>query len=282
MKKIIALIIISTLHLQALTLSSKEIKNANTLLITLKKKNISKVKLTFDKKNIDFFKHPKDEGFYALVPIPYYKKRDNYRVIISYIENKKKVFKGVSIKVIDGKYKSEIIKVSKGKVSLSEKNKKRTKKEYSKAIKIYNTTTKELFTKGEYIKPLNSKITSSFGKKRVYNGKLKSYHSGTDFKAAIGTSIKAVNSGTVVISQNRFFAGGSIVINHGQGIYSCYYHLSKMNFKVGEKIKKGEVLGLSGSTGRVTGPHLHFAFKLHGVTVDPLQLIDLLNNNKIY
>lgn len=282
MKKIIALIIILIVNLQALQTSSKEVKNANTLLINLNKKNILEPKLTFDKKNIDFFKHPSKDSFYALLPISYYKKRKDYRIIISYIKNGEKIFKGTTIKVIDGKYESEVINVSKGKVSLSDKNKIRTKKEYSKAIKIYNTTTAKLLTNGKYIKPLNTKITSAFGKKRIYNGELKSYHSGTDFRAPVGTPIKAVNDGTVVISKNRFFAGGSIVINHGQGIYSCYYHLSKMHFKIGQDIKKGEILGLSGSTGRVTGPHLHFAFKVHGLTVDPLQLLKLLNKGEIY
>lgn len=282
MKKSIILLIALMINIYALEVSSKEIKNANTLLIKLDEKNISQPKLTFGKKNINFFKHPSEESFYTLVPISYYEKKKKHRIIISYIKDNKKVFKGISVKVVDGQYQSEVINVAKGKVSLNKKNKDRTKKEYSKAIKIYGTTTPKLLTKGKYILPLNSKITSAFGKKRVYNGKLKSYHSGTDFKAAIGTPIKAVNNGIVVISENRFFAGGSIVINHGQGIYSCYYHLSKMNFKVGDKIKKGEILGLSGSTGRVTGPHLHFAFKLHSITVDPLQLIDLLNNKNLY
>ena len=283
--KIIVLLslLVSSLFSTPVFISSNEVKNANTVLITLDEKDISEPKLTFDKHNIDFFKHPsKNDSYYALVPISYYKKTRDYRVIISYIKNEKKVFKGIPLKVIDGKYKSEVINVSKGKVSLSKKNKERTKKEYSSAMKIYRTTSKELLTKGKYEAPLNSKITSSFGKKRVYNGIFKSYHSGTDYKAAVGTPIKAVNDGIVSIAQDRFYAGNSIVINHGQGIYSCYFHLSKMNFKPGDRVKKGEIIGLSGNTGRVTGPHLHFAFRVHSAIVDPLQLMQLLNNENIY
>lgn len=266
-----------------ITVFPKEVKNANTVLITLKEKNIQNPKLTFDKQNIDFFNHPKKEDtYYALVPVSYYKKTGDYRIIISYVKNSKKLFKGLSIKVIDGKYKSEKITVSKGKVSLSNKNKIRTKKEYTEAINIYNKVSKELFLKGNTDFPLSSKITSSFGKKRVYNGSFKSYHSGTDYKAKELTPIKAINDGIVVIAQNRFYAGNSIVINHGQGLYSCYFHLKKMHFKVGDYIKKAEILGLSGSTGRVTGPHLHFAFRVHGIQVDPLQLIKLLNKLNTY
>ena len=131
--------------------------------------------------------------------------------------------------------------------------------------------------KKDFILPLKSKITSPFGTKRIYNGSLKSYHSGTDFKAIKNTKILAANAGKVVISQNRFYAGNSIVLDHGHGIYTGYYHLSTLDKKVGELVKRGEVLGLSGSTGRVTGPHLHFSAKVHGITVDPLQLLEVLN-----
>ncbi len=278
MKKLILIILIFNSFLYSLEISSKTIKNANTLYLTLKETNISKVKLTFDKHNIDLYPHPnKKELFYALVPISYYKNKKEYKIIISYIKDNKKIFKGISIHVIDGEYKSEKINVSKEKVSLNKKNKERAKKEYIKAMKIYNRKTNELYFNKDFIYPLNSKITSHFGTKRVYNGELKSYHSGTDFKAKIGTPIKAVNNGKIVIAENRFYAGNSIVIDHGQGIFSCYFHLSKMYFKVGDFIKKGQTLGLSGNTGRVTGPHLHFSFRVHGIQVNPLQLIDLLN-----
>ena len=276
---ILLTLLLSSVFSAQVSVSSKEVKNANTVLVTLEEDDIKNPKLTFDKHNIKLFKYPNEiNKYYALVPVSYYKKLDDYKIIVSYIKNDKKLFKGITIKVIDGEYKSEVINVPKGKVSLSKKNKIRTKKEYSSAMKIYNNTSSNFYINGESINPINSKITSSFGKKRVYNGSLKSYHSGTDFKAAIGTSIKAINDGIVVISEDRFYAGNSIVINHGQGLYSCYFHLSKMNYENGDFVKKGDILGLSGSTGRVTGPHLHFAFRVHGIQVDPLQLMNLLNN----
>ncbi len=286
MKRIILIILIFIISLNAkeiLTISSKEVKNANTFLLTLNGKDIQNPKLTFDKHNIDFYKHPRKlNTYYALVPVSYYKKAKDYRVIISYFKNEKKIFKGINVKVIEAKYKSETINVAKGKVTLSKKNKQRVNKEYKSAITIYKTASKELYLKEKSTYPLDSKITSAFGTKRVYNGVLKSYHSGTDFKASIGTPIKAVNDGIISISQNRFYAGNSIVINHGQGIYSCYFHLNKMNFKINNFVKKGQIIGLSGNSGRVTGPHLHFASRVHGIQVDPLQLIKLLNNNSLY
>lgn len=283
--KITILLITITNYLFSVQLSiyPKEVQNANTALVLLEEKNISNPKLTFDKKNINLFRHPKKEDtYYALVPVSYYKKKQQYKIVISYIKNNKKVFKGINLKVIDGNYKSEKINVAKGKVTLNKENKNRTKKEYSEAINIYNTVSKKLFINEKTIQPIYSKVTSSFGKKRVYNGSFKSYHSGTDFKAKKNTPIQAINDGVIVISKNRFYAGNSIVIDHGQGLYSCYFHLSKLNFKQGNRVKKGEIVGLSGSTGRVTGPHLHFSFRVHGIQVDPLQLIDILNKLFLY
>ena len=283
MRKILLLLLSLNLIVFGLQITPKSVKNANVAMLVLDQKDIKDPKLTFDKQNIKLFPHPsKRDSYYALIPISYYKKFKTYRVIVSYIKDKKRVFEGIDLDVIDGKYKSETINVSKNKVSLSEKNKKRVQKEYKEAMRIYNTVSPELYVKSPFLKPLNSKITSQFGTKRVYNGTLKSYHSGTDFKAAVGTPIKAANDGIVVIAQNRFYAGNSIVIDHGQGIYSCYYHLSKINFKVGDKVKKSDIIGLSGSTGRVTGPHLHFAFRINGIQVDPLQAITILNGNNLY
>ena len=281
MKKILIISIIFLCNLLALEISQSSVKNANTVLLEIKKKNISDVKLSFDKQNINFFKNPfKKNTYYALLPISYYQKKKDYRIIVSYIENGKKIFEGKSLKVIDGKYKSEVINVPKTKFKPKPSRVERTKKEYAQAMKVYNSISKDILWNEDFIYPLNTKITSNFGTKRVYNGKLKSYHSGTDFRAKNGTPILASNSGVVKISQDRFYSGNSIVIDHGQGVYSCYFHLSKINYKVGDVIKKGAVLGLSGDTGRVTGPHLHFSFRIHGIQVDPLDSISLLNQIK--
>jgi len=264
-----------------LYLHKNEVANAQTALLYLDAVDINTPKLTLlDKQplNIDFkINKFKKNSFYALIPISYYKKAKNYKIIISYFKNEKKVFKSVKLNIVNGKYKSEVINVSKSKFQPSKQRAKRTKQEYLDAIKVYKSISKEILWEEEFIYPMNSKITSAFGTKRVYNGTLKSYHSGTDFRAKVGTPIYASNSGIVRISQNRFYSGNSIVIDHGHGVYSCYFHLSKMNYKVGDFIKKGEVLGLSGATGRITGPHLHFAFRINGIQVDPLQAIETLN-----
>lgn len=283
-KKIILLILLSNfIYAQELKLFFEEntIKNAQTALLRLQAKDISNAKLTLldDKPlNLDFKKNSfKKDEYYALIPISYYKKPQKYKVIISYFKNDKKYFKSIKLNVIDGKYKSETIKVSKSIFKPSKQRVKRTKKEYEDAMRVYRSVSDKILWNEDFIYPIKSKITSAFGTKRVYNNELKSYHSGTDFRAKVGTPIVASNSGIVKIAQNRFYAGNSIVIDHGHGVYSCYYHLSKMHFKVGDFVKKGEIIGLSGATGRITGPHLHYAFRINGIQVDPLHAIKILN-----
>ena len=281
---IMVLLNIQVFATDSLQLVTKDISNAQTALLILNKKDIHSAKLTFMNKkklNFDFIKNPfTPNSYYALIPVSYYEKIKKHKIIISYIEDEKKVFKSVFLNIKKGNYKSETIRVAPSKVKPSAKNRERTKKEYQEAMKIYKSVTPKQYWEEAFIYPMKSKITSAFGTKRVYNNLLKSYHSGTDFKAAVGTKIHAVNNGIVRLANNRFYAGNSVIIDHGQGVYTCYFHLSKMNVKVGQKVKQNEVIGLSGSTGRVTGPHLHFSARVHGIQVDPLQLIEILNELK--
>jgi len=224
-----------------------------------------------------FYFHPtfKNRNFssFALIPVSYYKKPKSYTLTIHY----KNSFKKYTIYVDEGTYKKEEIKVAKKYVSPPKKVIKRIKKEYKEAMKIYNTYTKKRLWHSYFSLPLHSKITSMFGSARMFNGKLKSYHTGIDFKAKTATPVKAVSDGVVVLAKKRYFAGGSVIVSHGLGIYSCYYHLSKINAKKGQKVSKGTIIGLSGKSGRVTGPHLHFTMWLDGVIVNPQKLVKLLN-----
>lgn len=263
-----------------LTLHNNKVKIAQTLLLEIKStEKISDVKLTLENLNIPFYVNKfKKNSYYALIPISYYEKLGRKKVIISYLKNRKREFKGAIINVIDANYKSEKINVAKSKVQLNEKDKKRTRLEYQEAMKIYRYNSRNQLWNSNFIMPMDSKITSEFGTKRVYNNNLRSFHSGIDFKADIGTPIIAANDGVIKLSKKRFYAGNSVVIDHGQGVYTCYFHLNKIIVKRNQTVKKGQLLGYSGKTGRVTGPHLHFATRVHGVLVEPKELFSLLNS----
>jgi murein DD-endopeptidase MepM/ murein hydrolase activator NlpD len=252
--------------------SSKEIKNGQTALIKFDKKDGVEYKyITLkDKKYTIFSDH-------VYIPVSYYEKPKDLDVHVHYVKNKKQKSKVVSFKVVDANYEKETLSVDGSKVHLSKEDKKRASKEYVEAINIYNSTTKQNYMNSKFIMPINSKITSDFGKARVFNGSLKSYHSGTDFRAKVGTPIECANDGKVVLAKDRFYAGGSVIVDHGHGVYTCYYHMSKFDVKKGDMVKKGQIIGLSGVSGRVTGPHLHFSARVGGVQVDPLQFIKLVN-----
>lgn len=238
--------------------------------------------LKFMDKTYQIYKHPsKKDTYYAILPISYYAKAKNEKMFVHYKQNIKIRDVEVDIGIKKGDYKKETLKVQSSKVKLNKKDKKRASKEYKEAMKIYNTVNKKNYISSAFILPLDSAVTSEFGRARTYNGTLKGYHGGTDYRAKVGTPIKACNNGIVVLAKDRFYAGGSVIIDHGRGIYSCYYHLSKFKVKKGQRVRKGDIIALSGASGRITGPHLHFGFRVNGIQVDPLQLMALINKNII-
>jgi murein DD-endopeptidase MepM/ murein hydrolase activator NlpD len=123
--------------------------------------------------------------------------------------------------------------------------------------------------------PVAAQATDSFGTRRMFNGKLASVHKGADFRAAMGTPVHAANSGTVVIARPLYYEGNCVVIDHGLGLYTLYMHFSRIDVREGQKVKTGDALGLSGATGRVTGPHLHWAVRWQGAYLDPIKLLHL-------
>jgi hypothetical protein len=128
---------------------------------------------------------------------------------------------------------------------------------------------------GNFVAPVPALSTDSFGKRRIYNGKLASIHKGTDFRARPGTSVHAGNAGIVILAQPLYFEGNCVMIDHGFGLISISMHLSRIDVKPGQQVTRGQLIGLSGATGRVTGPHLHWAIRWQGAMLDPMKLLHL-------
>lgn len=279
---LIVSVLIYNLFAINIDISSSTIGNGKTAILKFDKtENIKYDKVLIGKKSYKIYNHPTDdEKLYTLIPINYYEKPKDKKLQIIYTKNNIQKKKIIFLRIKDAKYKKEKIKVQKSKVNPTKKDvKARISKEYAEAMSIYSTSTAKNYITSKFIPPMDSKITSDFGKARVYNDTLNGYHSGTDYRAKIGTPIKASNDGVVILVKERFYSGGTVIINHGHGIYTCYYHMSKFNVKKGDIVKKAQIIGLSGNSGRVTGPHLHFSARVSGEQVDPLQLIKLLNKN---
>jgi biotin carboxyl carrier protein len=138
-----------------------------------------------------------------------------------------------------------------------------------------NRVTPEREWAGQFIAPANAAISDVFASERIFNGKTSSPHLGLDFRVPSGTPVEAMNDGTVLLTRPLFFEGNFVVIDHGQGLLTLYLHLSEFRVKEGDRVKRGQVIGLSGGTGRATGPHLHTAVRWQGTYLDPAQLIKL-------
>jgi murein DD-endopeptidase MepM/ murein hydrolase activator NlpD len=126
-----------------------------------------------------------------------------------------------------------------------------------------------------FLRPRASEVSSGFGTGRMFNGQVASRHLGVDFRGATGAPIRAANRGVVVLVDTFFLAGRCVYIDHGGGVTTGYFHMSKQLVSVGDTVARGQTIGLVGSTGRVTGPHLHWAARYGALTVNPLGLLTL-------
>lgn len=185
------------------------------------------------------------------------------------------ITKTYNIKVKHKVFPVKQITLKSEKVFLSPEDEKRANEESALLKSIWNEVTPNPLWKGQFIRPIDSEITSQFGVKRIINKKKESRHRGTDYRGKTGTPIKSINSGIVELTDNQFYGGNTVVINHGLGLYSVYLHLSKTSARSGDQINKGDIIGLVGSTGRASGPHLHLSVKLYGESINPESLYEL-------
>lgn len=128
---------------------------------------------------------------------------------------------------------------------------------------------------GDFVKPVEGDSTPSFGETRLLNEEKTSRHMGTDFPVKEGSTVRAANAGTVVLARELFYEGNCVIVDHGERFFTVYMHLAKIEVHAGERLRKGAVLGISGDTGRVTGPHMHLGAQWDGIYVDPVALLAL-------
>ena len=172
-------------------------------------------------------------------------------------------------KVIPKKYSTQHIEIKdKRKVNpyasdmeriLAEKKRKQKARDHYSAIDV----------DVDFLLPLKGTSTGSFGRRRVFNGQPRNPHSGMDIAAPTGTPVLSPSAGTVIELGDFFFSGNLVYIDHGQGLISLFAHQSEIDVELGERVRKGQVIGKVGATGRVTGPHLHWSLGLNGTWIDP-------------
>ncbi len=177
-------------------------------------------------------------------------------------------------------YPSQYLKLPKRFVELTPDELKRALKEQKELEHIFAQNSTKALWKGDFIIPVHGIITARFGVKRFLNGEPRSSHTGIDIAAKKGTSVAATNNGIVRFTGNLFFSGNSVIIDHGQGVYSMYFHLEKYTVRNGEYVSRGQIIGYVGKTGRVTGPSLHFGIRALDSRIDPQLVFSLTQGIK--
>jgi murein DD-endopeptidase MepM/ murein hydrolase activator NlpD len=179
-----------------------------------------------------------------------------------------------TIRIYGKKYFAQQLTLPPQMVTPSEEVMGRIAEERKLIDKALKTVTPERLWQIPFLRPVPGKVTSIYGLRRILNGKPRNPHRGLDFSAPTGTQIKAACDGRVALVGDHYYAGKSVYLDHGLGVYTVYFHLSEIKIKEGEFVKRGSVIGLSGMTGRATGPHLHLGVTILQQAVDPLPLIE--------
>ncbi len=253
--------------------SSDALLQADTLLVTVKNEPQT-ITGKLGAVTLHFFRNETGADWVCIVGMPVNKKPGTYQLIIN-VETKTPFIKDITVLKRDFPVTELTITpdlIQKGytakKIISNIQN-----QENLALNKVLSAFTKKVYFTKPFISPLSEiRVVGDFGDIRA-TGNYKIQHLGVDLKALTGTNVYAVNDGKIVFEKNLPDYGNTLIIDHGLGVYSLYLHLSKFNIKVGEIVKQGDIIALSGATGYATGPHLHFSIKVRGSALDPLKFV---------
>ncbi len=253
----------------------KDVKQGDICVVTVYgDKGLRSVTGEFQKRPLLFYETKGKESFRTLIGVDLAADPGKYQLKISAKDGYARDIKGnrwINIQKKD--FITQRLTLPRKMVEPDKKTQIRVLKEGKRIKKLWTEVKKERLWHGGFIMPIDGEIISPFGARRILNDLPRNPHSGVDLRAGLGAKIRCSNTGIAVLVDDFYFAGKSVFVDHGQGLYSMYFHLSQINVKPGQRIEKGEVLGLAGSTGRATGPHLHWGVRLRGARVDPFSLL---------
>jgi murein DD-endopeptidase MepM/ murein hydrolase activator NlpD len=267
-----------------ITLSSEEVINGSLLLLKIDIHKLGppvrEIQLQFKQYQYSAYPHPfrPADTYFGLIAIPFRAKPGPAELELTWKNTMGDHSRKIPFRIVAGKYKTDELRVDSSRVNPNKKNITRARKEARKIKRIYAAGIRDRLWQDDFQLPMTSEITSPFGNKRVFNGQLKSYHNGVDFRARTPKPVYAANAGIVKLAEDLFYSGKAVVVDHGTEIFTIYAHLSRIDVAPGQHVEKGQRLGLTGATGRVSGPHLHWGVKVKGVAVNPIQLIDILSS----
>ena len=179
------------------------------------------------------------------------------------------------LKVVAGKFRSQQLKVDPAYVEVPPSELERIREDKEKVARVWAAGSSRRRWDGPFRLPVDAEPRENFGARRLFNGKPRSRHEGVDLAAPAGAPVAAPAAGVVALADELYFSGGTVILDHGAGLFTTYFHLSRIDVTVGERIEPGAILGTVGATGRATGPHLHWGARVNRSRVNPLDLLHL-------
>lgn len=258
----------------SVSLKPAEVFQGGVLEVRVSGEEIQTIKGSLREQEIPFFSGQR--SFIALLGVDLEEKAGPVEISIqAQGKNGEKSEKRITLRIREKSFPREKITVPASFDRLDEAARRRIEREQELLNRLWALSSLRRWWEGRFLAPVPGEITSPFGLKRIVNGSPRAPHGGVDLKAALGTEIFAANHGQVVLREELFFSGKSIVLDHGGGLYTMYFHLDDFHVEKDAQVRKGELIGWAGKTGRVTGPHLHWGARLNGARVDPLELLEI-------
>ena len=255
----------------AASLNSVQVKQGDALALKVQvNSNLPVIIGKFRDRRIPFFQLASPHQYEGLIGVDLAEPPGIYPVTLTDHEGVRlKPIRDYRIKVLPQKFGTQELNVPQETVDLDPATLARVEKEKAEVAALLDKVTEEKLWESRFLVPTEGKIEGAFGRMRILNGQPRSPHNGEDIAAPLGAAVHASNTGKVILADDLFFSGKSLILDHGWGIFTMYFHLSEIGVQLGAVVKKGQLIGRVGATGRATGPHLHWGLRLSGARVNP-------------
>ncbi|MGO4212747.1 M23 family metallopeptidase [Terriglobus sp. 2YAB30_2] len=265
----------SALNAQTLTWQPQHIEQGSPVLFTLTlDRPATRVTATWLGKELGFFPAIDSRTWYAIAGADVEQEPASYPFAISGTYAGGAALNTTQeLQVAAANFHSSTLSVAKAFIAPSPAAQRQMERDAAAKKRAFASSASQPLWSGSFAAPVASRVFDNFGDNRVFNGKKISIHRGSDFPARPGTPVHALNAGRVVLAQRMFLEGNCVIIDHGNRLFSIYMHFSRLQVKAGAMVRKGQLLGLSGATGRVTGPHLHVSLRWSGENLSPAALL---------
>ena len=254
-------------------LSSEILPQGEIILIKIRLKDPQTAQVTWQGKDVGLALDTDGEMWQGFIAADLQEKPGHYKAHVKI--SPPDIERQLEVEIVEKDYGVRRLTLPKKMVDLDEETLKRVQEEYKVINGLWEMPMTESIWSDFFIRPVDGEVVGPFGRRSIINDQPRSPHTGVDLRGEQGTPVKAANDGKVILTSDHYFTGKSIYLDHGGGVISMYFHLYDILVKEGDGVRKGQTIGLVGSTGRATGPHLHWGMRINGARVNPLSLITL-------